>query len=192
LWEPIIGDGQHLLLYFGKYLILSSFMEKPTLKTLLGTLPQKGNVRWIGIRPARREPLQQVAEVEVDEKEGLLGDHFSGKKSSKRQVTLIQAEHLDAVASMLQREEIDPASLRRNIVVKGINLLALKDKQFQIGEVVLEMTGLCHPCSRMEENLGPGGYNAMRGHGGITAKIISGGRIRQGDEVFMLKEDEKE
>jgi MOSC domain-containing protein YiiM len=167
-------------------------MEKPTLKTLLGTLPQKGNVRWIGIRPARREPLQQVAEVEVDEKEGLLGDHFSGKKSSKRQVTLIQAEHLDAVASMLQREEIDPASLRRNIVVKGINLLALKDKQFQIGEVVLEMTGLCHPCSRMEENLGPGGYNAMRGHGGITAKIISGGKIRLGDEVFMLKEDEKE
>jgi hypothetical protein len=36
----------------------------------------------------------------------------------------------------------------------GINLLALKDKRIRIGDVEMEVTGLCHPCSRMEELLG--------------------------------------
>ena len=81
---------------------------------------------------------------------------------------------------------IDPSLTRRNIVVSGINLLALKERQFIIGaDVILETTGLCHPCSRMEENLGAGGYNAMRGHGGITAKVIQGGTIQAGDPIKL-------
>jgi MOSC domain-containing protein YiiM len=71
-------------------------------------------------------------------------------------------------------------------VVKGINLLALKGKQFSIGEALLEYTGDCHPCSLMEESLGTGGYNAMRGLGGITAKIIKGGKISIDDVVKAL------
>ena len=74
---------------------------------------------------------------------------------------------------------------RRNIVVSGINLLALAKRRFRIGEVVLETTGPCEPCSRMEENLGPGGYNAMRGHGGITARVAKGGTISVGDAVAL-------
>jgi len=68
--------------------------------------------------------------------------------------------------------------------VSGLNLLALKNRQIQIGdEVILDITGECHPCSRMEEELGPGGYNAMRGYGGLTAHIAQGGVIRVGDVV---------
>ena len=104
-------------------------------------------------------------------------------------MTLIQSEHLQAVATLLSKDHIDPALTRRNIVVSGINLLALQDQRFQIGEAILETTGLCYPCSRMEENLGAGGYNAMRGHGGINARVVAEGRIKQGDSVTLLPRD---
>lgn len=158
------------------------------IKSLINNLPQIGRLEWIGIRPERRQPLKNLKEVEVTEKGGLAGDHFSSTFSKKRQVTLIQKEHLDGVASLLGTDTIDPVLTRRNLVIKGINLFALRDKKFSIGEVVLEGTGYCHPCSRMEENLGSGGYNAMRGHGGITAKVIKGGLISEGDEVKLLSE----
>ena len=88
----------------------------------------------------------------------------------------------------MKKEKIDPSLTRRNIVISGINLQALKEQQFSIGdEVVLETTGICHPCSRMEQNLGPGGYNAMRGHGGITTRVIKAGIIKKGDSVKMVK-----
>ncbi|GAB4397161.1 MAG: MOSC domain-containing protein [Microscillaceae bacterium] len=148
-------------------------------------LPQVGRVEWIGLRPAREAELVEVNQVAVTVEEGLMGDHFASRYDTKRQVTLIQAEHLEAVASMLHRPSVSPQLTRRNIVVRGINLLALKDKVFWVGEVKLEMTGLCHPCSRMETNLGPGGYNAMRGHGGITARVLQGGLLQLGDAVQM-------
>ena len=87
----------------------------------------------------------------------------------------------------MRRDVVHPGELRRNLVISGINLLAFSERQFQIGEVILEMTGKCHPCSRMEENLGAGGYNAMRGHGGITTKVIKGGKIKTGDEIYLIK-----
>ena len=153
-----------------------------TLADLMDTLPQTGTVVWIGVRPARRETMDELEAVTIDKDTGLDGDRYS-KAGGNRQVTLIQGEHLDGLASMLGSGAVDPSTVRRNIVVRGINLLALKEKRFRIGDAVLEYTGLCHPCSLMEEVLGPGGYNAMRGHGGITATVISGGDVRIGDTV---------
>lgn len=159
-------------------------MTEPTpLQILFDTLPQTGRVEWIGIRPARGEAMETLDNVAVTPGKGLEGDRFKGRETSKRQVTLIQKEHLHAIASCLQREAIEPEVFRRNIVVSGLNLLALKGKRFRIGNVVLEYTGLCHPCSKMETTLGPGGYNAMRGHGGITTRVVEGGDIALGDEV---------
>uniref|UniRef100_UPI002869BBBC MOSC domain-containing protein n=1 Tax=Deinococcus sp. TaxID=47478 RepID=UPI002869BBBC len=103
-----------------------------------------------------------------------------------RQVTLIQAEHLPVIAALAGLEAVTPEQLRRNIVVRGLPLLALKERRFQIGDVILEGTGECHPCSRMEEELGEGGYNAVRGHGGLTARVIRGGVIRVGDRLTPL------
>ncbi|WP_234734447.1 MOSC domain-containing protein [Tellurirhabdus bombi] len=157
-----------------------------TLKELINTFPRPGHIDWISIRPKRRGDVKVVTEVEVSEQNGLIGDHYSGR-SGNRHVTLIQAEHLPVVASMVELESIDPALLRRNLVVSGLNLLALKDHLVKIGtEVVLQITGHCHPCSRMEVNLGAGGYNAMRGHGGLTARVVQGGVIRLGDEVIAV------
>lgn len=157
-----------------------------TLHALLNTLPQQGTLEWIGLRPGRDQPLSGVNSVIADTERGLAGDHYS-KAGGKRQVTLVQAEHLLALASMLGRHSLEPAVLRRNLVVRGINLLALKDKSFRIGEVTLAYTGLCHPCSKMERELGPGGYNALRGHGGITARIVVGGKLGLGDPVGVTE-----
>jgi len=153
---------------------------------LFDTLPQQGRVEWIGIRPERRAPIDVVSHVQADTQLGLIGDRYAGS-SGKRQVTLIQWEHLPAIASMLNLEQLDPALLRRNIAISGVNLLALKGKQFSLGEAVLEYTGLCHPCSFMEETFGPGGYNAVRGHGGLTARVISSGQISLRDQLSYVQ-----
>ena len=158
-----------------------------TLADLKNQFAQEGKIQWIGIRPARREPLKEVKEAALNTESGLADDHYGGR-SGNRHLTLIQAEHLAAIASMLGKEEVPPGAVRRNVVVKGINLLALKDKQFQLGDCTLEFTGLCHPCSRMEENLGKGGYNAMRGHGGITARVVKGGTIKVGDRLAPIEQ----
>lgn len=160
--------------------------SQPSMKALRAILPQVGTVSWIGLRPGRKMPLQSVQETTAAPGQGLEGDRFANKPQSKRQVTLIQGEHLDAVASILGKDEIDPSLTRRNIVVRGINLMSLEGKRFRIGEAVLEGTGPCEPCSRMEENLGPGGYNAMTGHGGLCTRVIEAGAIRVGDEVKMI------
>ncbi|WP_020607533.1 MOSC domain-containing protein [Spirosoma spitsbergense] len=157
------------------------------IKDLFDVFPHPGKVEWIGIRPVRREPVQEVETITVSEKKGIVGDHYSGQ-SGNRHVTLIQEEHLPVVAALTGRDTLDPALVRRNIVVSGLNLLALKDKQIQLGDVVLQITGQCHPCSKIETALGPGGYNAMRGHGGMTAKVIKGGAIRVGDGVVVCQQ----
>lgn len=151
------------------------------------TFPRAGRLDWIGLRPARRVALLAVNHVEVLADHGLVGDHKAQHASGKRQVTLIQSEHLVAVAALLGRNAVDPALLRRNLVVSGINLLALHDAPFEIGGVLFEGAGLCEPCSRMEEALGAGGYNAMRGHGGIVARVVGGGVIQLGDVMAYKK-----
>ncbi|WP_188963508.1 MOSC domain-containing protein [Deinococcus aquiradiocola] len=111
--------------------------------------------------------------------------------AGKRQVTLIQAEHLPVIAALAGLGAVTPEQLRRNVLVSGLPLLALKDRRFRIGSdergwVLLEGTGECHPCSRMEEAFGPGGYNAVRGHGGITARVLQGGTLHVGDRLEPL------
>lgn len=124
-----------------------------------------------------------VAFADLNPEGGLAGDHYLGRSNRARQVTVMQAEHLAAIAGYLGIAPIVPDRMRRNVVVSGINLHALKGQQFWLGTALLEATGECHPCSRMEEALGPGGYNAVRRHGGITAMVIKGGRISVGDAI---------
>ncbi len=159
------------------------------LKELRNTITMHGRVEWIGLSPGRREPIHEAEQVFARVCTGLEGDHHADSGTSQRQVTLVQAEHLPIVASWLDHDEIRPAQLRRNLLVSGVNLLALKNCRFQVGEAILEGSGPCAPCSRMEETIGPGGYNALRGHGGITAVVIEEGWIRLGDQVTPLAKD---
>jgi MOSC domain-containing protein YiiM len=147
-------------------------------------LPRAGRVQWIGLRPARDVAMAEVVEAEAIAGGGLRGDRYAlSNRSGNRGITLIQAEHLPAIAALSGHDAVAPTLLRRNVVVAGIPLIALKGLRFRVGAVLLEGTDACDPCSRMEDALGPGGYNAMRGMGGLCARIVEGGTFRVGDAV---------
>jgi MOSC domain-containing protein YiiM len=141
----------------------------------------KGQIDWIGLRAERLAEPEAVVFSEVTQA-GLSGDHA---RPGKRALTLIQSEHLPVIAALAGLECVTPQMLRRNIVVSGLNLSALRGAQVCLGECVIEITGPCAPCSRMETELGHGGYNAMRGHGGWCASVVVPGRITLGDRVCL-------
>ncbi|WNO10019.1 MOSC domain-containing protein [Teredinibacter sp. KSP-S5-2] len=146
-----------------------------------------GRVEWIGVRPKRREAVCALESVEALEGLGLTGDHRIGKTpGSARQLTIISTEFIAQIAHFMAKECIDPALLRRNIVISGMNLNVVRHQRLQIGEAIIETTAWCHPCSRMEEVLGSGAIAAMMGHGGLCAKIVNSGRIQLGDSVTLL------
>jgi len=152
---------------------------------LMATLPRAGRVEWLGVRPGRTVAMLAVEQAFAETGAGLLGDRYQGS-NGKRGITLVQAEHLPVIAALAGHATVLPATLRRNVMVSGLPLVALKGRRFRIGEVLLEGTAPCDPCSRMEAALGPGGYNAMRGHGGLCARILEGGTLRLGDAVVAL------
>ena len=149
------------------------------LSDLISGWAKPGQIEWIGLRPARRQDMVTADHTTILP-EGLEGDRSGG---GKRAVTLIQQEHLSAIGAYLGRGPIAPEILRRNLVISGINLVALKGREVQVGEAILRLTVICAPCSRMENALGKGGYSAVRGHGGWCAEVVKPGRIRLGDAV---------
>lgn len=162
--------------------------QQHLLSRYLQDLPE-GRLEWIGLRPARREAMQLCERAQAIVGLGLEGDRkVLGRPGSGRQVSLISREFIASIAQHMQREDIDPALLRRNLVVSGINLNALRHQYFQIGGAIFQANALCHPCRRMDEALGKGGVVAMLGYGGLCARVVRGGEIALGDSLRPLAE----
>jgi MOSC domain-containing protein YiiM len=146
-----------------------------------------GKLEWIGLRSERKGEVLVVESADATAELGLVGDHRSLKTpGSARQVTLISREYIQQISAQLGKPEINPALLRRNLVISGMNMNLLRYQRLQIGSVIIETSALCHPCSRMDQVLGQGGAAAMFGYGGLCAKIIQSGRISLGDAVIRL------
>jgi len=146
-----------------------------------------GKLEWIGLRTERRGEIKVVESAQALVSLGLEGDHRCLKTpGSARQVTIISREYIHQIEQQLGMDFIDPVLLRRNLVISGMNMNLLRFQRLQIGDVILETSALCDPCSRMDENLGKGAASAMFGYGGLCAKIIQGGHISVGDAVVRL------
>ncbi len=150
-----------------------------TLSDLQATHAGTGQIEWIGLRPARLDPMRVMKSAELAVT-GLVGDR---SRKGKRALTLLQAEHLPVIASLAHLGFVEPETLRRNIVVSGINLTALRHHPVRVGTALVQITVQCAPCSRMEAALGAGGYSAMRGHGGWCAEVLEEGDVAVGDGV---------
>lgn len=175
----------------------SSLNNDEGLRGLSARFHGEGRVEAIILRPARQVPAISVNEAQAVPGRGLMGDRRAekmreGDEARKRELTLFQHEHLPLIAQWGSIPAVDPVRLRRNLVISGLNLISMRSPfrdlrlVWRIGnEVRIELTGPCDPCSQMEKEFGLGGYNAMRGHGGMTARIVEGGLIRVGDPVAV-------
>jgi MOSC domain-containing protein YiiM len=170
----------------------SSNSQKRLFARYLEDLPA-GELSWIGLRPERRAEVVEVGSVQAIAGSGLEGDHrYENTLGSGRQVTLMSEEYVGQIAHFLSLSgEAVVANaalarlLRRNLVIKGMNLEALRYQQFSIGGAIFEAGAICHPCLRMEELLGKGGIAAMIGHGGLCLKVVQSGKISVGDAVCL-------
>jgi len=148
-----------------------------------------GNVSAIHIAPDAAGAMVSVSEIRAVPGRGLDGDryfHQTGTYSSRpgpgREVTLIEAESVDA----LGREAgilLAPGASRRNVTTRGVPLNHLVGRQFRVGEVLLEGVRLCEPCAHLESLTQSGVREGLIHRGGLRARIVTEGTIRIGDVI---------
>jgi MOSC domain-containing protein YiiM len=154
----------------------------------------RGSVVSIQIAPSGEAPLRAVPEVRAVAGRGLEGDRYflgagtySDKPGPDRNVTLIEAEALEALARD-DGVQLAEGESRRNIVTRGVALNHLVGRTFQVGEVTLRGVRLCEPCEHMEKLSGKKGARKGLVHrGGLRAEIVQGGVIRAGDPVVAAE-----
>jgi MOSC domain-containing protein YiiM len=150
----------------------------------------QGVVEAIYVSPRGGEPMRGVAEVEAAEGFGLIGDRYSTRVGfwtgvDECEVTLIEAEDMEAIEKD-SKVKVTNGEHRRNLVTRGVRLLALSGKRFQIGEVVLEFDRPRPPCSYIQSLTEPGMTRALARTGGVCARVVKSGWIRVDDLIKVI------
>ena len=148
----------------------------------------KGVVERIFVTHEGSASMERVEEVRTIEGCGIEGDRYcegTGYWTSYGdvcQVTLISSEDLDHIEGELGIS-VANGEHRRNIVTRGIDLGDLRRKRFRVGEVLLEYDRPRPPCRHVQDLTEPGMTRALRGRGGICARVIEAGVIRAQDSI---------
>ena len=125
--------------------------------------------------------MDQVNKIELITGQGIVGDRHlrTDGTRSKRQILLMDIETLIEFG-------LSERDIKENITVQGIDFSLIRSGNIvRIGkDVVLEITGDCEPCSRMDE-LRSGLKNAIDGRRGMLAYVKSGGTISSGDSITI-------
>ncbi len=139
-----------------------------------------GQLEAIWIKRAHRGPMDAVAEAQLDEGRGLVGNV---NRSRRRQVTIIAREAWDRLMAQVGAS-LDPAARRANLMISGLDLAHTRGRVLRIGDARLVIDGETTPCERMDE-ASNGLQDAMRVNwgGGAFAQILTGGTIRVGDSI---------
>ena len=147
-----------------------------------------GVVEEIYITPEGSAAMQRVEEVRTIEGCGIEGDRYCEGTGfwmpygDVCEVTLIESEDLDYIQNELGIS-VNNGEHRRNVVTSGIRLGDLRRKRFRIGEAVLEYDRPRPPCKHVQDLSEPGMTRALKGRGGICARVVEAGRIRVRDVI---------
>ncbi len=150
----------------------------------------QGRIESIHITPTAEAAMRSVDQAVAVAGVGLEGDRyaarmgsFSAKPKPGRQLTLIEAEAIEA----LERElgmVLAPGETRRNLITRGVALNHLVGREFTVGGVRLLGHELCEPCADLARMTGkPQILPGLVHRGGLRAEILEGGLIRVGDSV---------
>jgi hypothetical protein len=148
-----------------------------------------GLVEHMHLCDAASRPMQPAAVLRLVAGEGVDGDRYrrgtgtySPKPEPGRQVTLFEAETLEAIARD-HGVALAPHEHRRNVTVRGVPLNHLVGRRFHLGAALLEATRLSVPCLYLEELLGKKVFKPMLNRSGLNCRILQGGEVRIGDPV---------
>ena len=150
----------------------------------------KGVVEGIYVTSQGSAAMEWVEEVTTVEGCGIEGDRycegtgFWTRYGDVCQVTLIEGEDLDFIENELGISVKD-GQHRRNIITRGVRLLDLRRKRFRVGEVLLEFDRSRPPCRHVQDLSEPGMTRALKGRGGICARVVEAGRIRAQDAIAV-------
>jgi hypothetical protein len=146
-----------------------------------------GTLAAIVLAPAAEAPLRSVEVAQAIAGRGLRGDRyaegagtFSAGGGRGHDLTLVAAEVLEEVG-------LDPVDARRNLIVRGVDLDALRGRRFRVGAVQCLGQRRCEPCAHLERLTRPGVLRALAHRGGLRADIVLGGELRVGDPVQELE-----
>lgn len=122
----------------------------------------------------------ELEEVECVAGKGLVGDRFFGwKEDYKGQVTFFQHEVHEALCAQFGVSGLAPSLYRRNLITEGVDLNHLIGQEFEVQGIRFLGTEECRPCYWMDQAMAPGAEEAMRGRGGLRAKILTSGILRK-------------